>query len=135
MLFVNHPTEFALSPAFTIRIFGSYVLLTGATLLIAPQLLLGPLGFAATDDVWVRVLGAVAVVLGHYYRVCGASDARAFFAASVNGRLAFCAMMAGLVLTGAGPWMLLLFGAVDVAGALWTWAALRGAAADRLLEP
>ncbi|HJW50401.1 MAG TPA: hypothetical protein VJ501_00190 [Burkholderiaceae bacterium] len=123
-----------MSPAFTIRIFGSYVLLTGATLLIAPQLLLGLFGFAATDDVWVRVLGAVAVVLGYYYRVCGSSDARAFFAASIVGRLAFCAMMAGLVLTGAGPWMLLLFGAVDVAGALWTWVALRGAAADRPLE-
>ena len=87
LLFVNHPTEFALSPAFTIRIFGSYVLLTGATLLIVPQLLLGPLGFAATDDVWVRVR-AVAVVLGHYYRVCAASDAR-LFAASVVGRMAF----------------------------------------------
>ena len=124
-----------MSPAFTIRIFGSYVLLTGATLLIVPQLLLGLFGFAATDEVWVRVLGAVVVVLGHYYRVCAASDSRAFFAATVVGRLAFCAMMAVLVFTGAGPWMLLLFGAVDVAGALWTWAALRGAAADRPLEP
>jgi hypothetical protein len=48
--------------------------------------------------------------------------------------MAFCAMMAGLVLTGTGPWMLLLFGAVDMAGALWTWAALRGAAAELPLE-
>ena len=119
-----------MSPAFTNRIFGSYVLLTGATLLIAPQLLLGLFGFTATDDVWVRVVGAVAVVLGYYYRVCAASDVRAFFAASIVGRMAFCAMMAVLVFTGAGPWMLLLFGAVDVAGALWTRAALRAAATD-----
>lgn len=123
-----------MSPASTIRVFGSYVLLAGFMLLIAPQMLLLPLGFADATDVWVRVLGAVTVVLGYYYHACAATAHRGLFAALVRGRLAFSVMLAGLVLAGLGPWMLLLFALIDVLCALWTWAALRRTAQVRTDE-
>lgn len=113
------------SASVSIRVFGVYVAVTGITLLLVPNLLLAILGFAATSEIWVRVLGAVAVVLGYYYWACGAAQAKAFFRASVTGRFVFAVLCGGLVVIMTAPWQLLLFGAVDVLGALWTASALR----------
>ena len=113
------------SASASIKVFGAYVALTGIALLVVPNLLLSVLGLAAASEIWVRVLGAVAVVLGYYYWECGAAQAKAFFRASVTGRFVFAALCVGLVVFMAAPWQLLLFGVVDVLGALWTIAALR----------
>ena len=113
------------SASVSIKVFGAYVALTGIALLVVPNLLLSVLGFAATSEIWVRVLGAVAVVLGYYYWVCGSAEATAFFRASVVGRVLFAALCLELVVVMAAPWQLLIFGVVDVLGALWTIAALR----------
>jgi hypothetical protein len=113
------------SAAFTIKAFGAYVVLTGVALMLAPNLLLGPLGFAETKEIWIRVVGVLAAILGYYYWVCGTADAKAFFAASIYGRMFFCAACVALVVLAGAPWMLILFGVVDVAGAAWTSMALR----------
>ena len=113
------------SSAFTIKVFGIYVILTGITLLLTPNLLLGMFGFADTTEIWVRVLGALATVVGYYYWAAGAANARAFFEASIVGRMLFCAACVGIVMLAGAPWMLILFGIIDVAGAAWTFAALR----------
>jgi hypothetical protein len=47
---------------------------------------------------------------------------------SVIGRFVFAALCLALVLTVSAPPQLLLFGAIDVAGALWTSRGLRKAA-------
>lgn len=119
------------SASVSIKVFGAYVALTGIALLVLPNLLLSVLGIAATSEIWVRVLGAVAVVLGYYYWECGSAQAKAFFRASVTGRFVFAALCVGLVVIMAAPWQLLLFGVVDVLGALWTIAALRKELASR----
>jgi hypothetical protein len=113
------------SASVSIKVFGVYVLVTGITLLLVPNLLLSVLGIAATSEIWVRVLGAVAVVIGYYYWACGSAQAKAFFRASVTGRFIFAALCFGLVVVIAAPWQLLIFGAVDALGALWTLVALR----------
>lgn len=111
--------------AFTIKAFGVYVILTGIALLLTPNLLLGMFGFPETKEIWVRVLGALAIVVGYYYWAAGVGNARAFFEASLIGRIFFCAACIGIVVIAAAPWMLILFGVIDVAGAAWTFAALR----------
>lgn len=113
------------SASVSIKVFGVYVMLAGIMLLLAPNLLLSPLGFAAATEIWVRVLGAVAMVLGYYYWACGSAEARAFFKATIAGRFAFAALCLGLVLAMAAPWQLMIFGVVDVLGAVWTASALR----------
>ena len=113
------------SSAFTIKAFGVYILLTGLGLLLTPSLILGLFGFAPTTEIWIRVLGALAIVLGYYYWACGAAGATAFFRATVPGRIAFCALCVGLVAAAGAPLPLLLFGVVDLAGAGWTHLALR----------
>ena len=113
------------SASVSIKVFGGYVILTGITLLLVPNLLLSLFGFAATSEIWVRVVGAMAIVLGYYYWACGSAEAKAFFKASVTGRILFAALCVGLVVGAGAPWQLLLFGVVDVLGAVWTASALR----------
>jgi hypothetical protein len=107
------------------KVFGAYVSITGVGLLLAPALVLSLLGIAAPTDVWIRVVGALATVLGSYYWVCGAAGDATFMRVSVFGRFAFAALCLALVLAASAPVQLLLFGAVDIAGALWTSHGLR----------
>jgi hypothetical protein len=113
------------SASLSIKVFGVYAVVTGLGLFLAPALVLAPLGFAAPAEIWVRVLGAVSTALGYYYWACGSADAVAFFRASVPGRLGFATLCTLLVVFYSAPPQLLLFGAVDTAGALWTALALR----------
>jgi hypothetical protein len=111
------------SATLTIKTFGTYVLVTGFGLLLIPNLWLAPLGFPPTEEIWVRVLGLVACILGMYYWTCALANLRPFFVASVYGRFLFCAGCVGLFLFADAPWQLLIFGAIDLAGAAWTkWA-------------
>jgi hypothetical protein len=113
------------SPAFTIKAFGIYVVLTGVGLLVTPNLLLSLFGFAPTAEIWIRVLGALALIIGYYYWACGTANDRTFFKATIPGRLTFCALCVALVVAAGAPLPLLAFGVADVLGAAWTYLALR----------
>lgn len=113
------------SAALTVKVFGVYAALAGLALLFAPNILLPVLGLPTTAEIWVHVLGALALVVGYYYWACGTANVRAFFVASVQGRMIFCAACLALVVGADGPPVLIAFGLVDVAGAGWTLAALR----------
>jgi hypothetical protein len=113
----------------SIQVFGIYVVLTGLGLTFAPALLFSPLGVPVPAEVWVRVLGVLAIVVGYYYWACGRADAVPFFVASVRGRLVFAALCVVLVVAYAAPLQLLLFCLVDIAGAAWTYHGLRAARA------
>lgn len=110
--------------AATVNLFGYYALFTGLGLLFQPSLVLGLLGIAAPAEVWIRVLGALAIVVGHYYITCAHRNDRHFFQASVRGRFLFAGLTVLLVVAFGAPPQLMLFGAVDVIGALWTRHAL-----------
>lgn len=113
------------SPAFTIKAFGLYAAGTGMMLVLAPNVLLGLFGVPAAADVWIRVLGSVAVVLGYYYWACGAANAKPFFHATLRGRALYFVLCLVLVFVYEAPPALVLFGVVDLAGAAWTALALR----------
>ena len=111
-------------PITSLRVWSYYVLGIGAGLLLIPNLVLGLFGMADTSEVWIRVAGLVAIALGIVYfdgaRRQDVGVARASVPARLTAVVAFIALWA----TG-GPWQLLIFGAVDLAGLLWTWTALR----------
>jgi len=109
----------------SVKVFGVYIIITGAALVVAPNVLLVLFGIPPATEVWIRVLGAVALVLGYYYWVCGVAQALTFFKASIIGRLAFCAICVALVSLASAPWQLLIFGTADALGAAWTALALR----------
>jgi len=108
--------------------FGVYILLTGLVLLIAPNVLLSMFGLGSTTEVWIRVLGSVVTGLGAYYVVMGRAEVVQFFNVTVWGRGWIFFSFLGLVAVGMAKPPLVLFGVIDLLGAIWTWRALKAAA-------
>ena len=109
-------------------VFGIYMLLLGTALVLAPNFLLALFHVPATDEVWIRVLGMLVIFLGIYDVVAARSALGALIAWTVPVRFSVIVFFAAFVFSGLGPPILLLFGAVDFAGAVWTWYHLRGEA-------
>lgn len=110
--------------AATVNLFGFYALLTGVGLMLTPAMLLGLFGIAAPTEIWVRVLGVLAIVVGFYYISCAFRNDTQFFRATVPGRFLFAGLTLLLVIAFGAPWQILAFATVDVVGALWTRHAL-----------
>lgn len=113
------------STSFTVKAFGVYALLTGLNLMFAPNMLLGMFGIPATSEVWIRVVGVLAFNIGIYYWFAAKCEAKAFFEATVYARCFVFVAFAAFVTLGYVNKALILFGCVEVTGAIWTWLALR----------
>jgi hypothetical protein len=57
----------------SVMVFGVYLMLLGAGLIVAPTLLLAPFGFATPADFWVRVIGVPVAILGALVDAAGAA--------------------------------------------------------------
>jgi ABC-type spermidine/putrescine transport system permease subunit II len=113
----------------SVRSFAIYLGVLGPALVVAPNVILSTFGFGETREVWIRVLGVVVFNLGVYYWFAAASDARPFFRATVATRVLVIVAFTVLVVTGLAHPMLIVFGAMDFAGGLWTaWALARDSA-------
>jgi hypothetical protein len=115
----------ASASAFTVKFFGIYALLTGLNLMFAPNMLLGMFGIPETNEVWIRVVGVLAFNIGIYYWYAAKCEAKAFFEATVYARGFVFIAFATFATLGLVNKALILFGCVEVAGAIWTWLALR----------
>ena len=105
--------------------FGFYLYVTGITLIAAPNFLLSTLQLPNTNEVWIRVVGVLALCIGYYYHRTGADNMQAFFKHTIPTRIfVFLSFTAFVLLNYVSP-MLILFGAADFAGAIWTWWALK----------
>jgi len=113
------------SPAQTLLGFGGYLLVLGAVLVLVPNTLLTVAGMAPTVEVWVRVAGMLVLVLGAYYVLAALADLREFIRWTMPLRVVAATFLALFVLLGYAPAVMLLFAAIDLAGAAWTWFALR----------
>lgn len=51
----------------SILVFGVYLVLLSAILILAPNVLLWFFGIPPTNEVWIRVAGVLALILGFYY--------------------------------------------------------------------
>jgi hypothetical protein len=109
----------------SLRLFGIYLGVLGAVLLVTPNLLLGLFGMPLTTEVWLRVAGMLTFFLAFYYRAAALGEQRAFFRVTVLTRASAPLFFAVFVAAGWVRWPLLLFGLIDLAGAAWTWLALR----------
>jgi hypothetical protein len=105
--------------------FACYLLLLGLMLLLVPNLLLSLFQIPPTSEVWIRVVGMLVIFLGAYYFVAARAELRLFMIWSARLRASVFIFFGAFVLAGLAPPVLLLFGAVDLAGALWTWSAFR----------
>ena len=111
--------------ALTLRVFGCYLLVLGAILVIAPNFLLTLFQFPATVEVWIRVVGILAIAIGVYYLCAARIESILLFGASVYLRIFAAISFAAFASLGLVSPMLIVFGVVDLAGALWTYLAIQ----------
>ena len=109
----------------SVFLFSIYLMGIGAVLILTPNFLLGLLALPPTDEVWIRIVGMLAFILGFYYFKAAKNDIRPFFRWTVYGRLAALLMFGLLALGGFGPPVLILFGVVDGLAAYWTHRCLK----------
>ena len=132
---MSAPASNSNADAQSLQAFGLYLCITG-TGLLAPGLLLAPLGLAVPSDVsahvWVRMVGILALALGVGDVLAGRDRVASLIRWSVWRRLAAGIGIGLLVLLALAPAALLLFAAVDIAAALWTATAMRRLTTTRL---
>jgi hypothetical protein len=109
----------------TVFVFGIYLVVLGITLIVAPNLLLNAFGFPATNEVWIRVVGMLVLILAFYYTQAARKALTDFFQWTVYARASVIVFFLAFVVLGLAKAALILFGAVDLLGAIWTGLALR----------
>jgi len=115
-----------MSPAArSILAFGGYLLALGLGLLLAPDAMLALFGQPPSGEPWLRVVGVVVLILALYYLSAAASGNSAFYRWTTWGRPLAAAILVVLAAARLAPRFVVLLSVVDVAGALWTWLALR----------
>jgi hypothetical protein len=105
--------------------FGFYLLVLGITLIVAPNLILSLFQIQETTEVWIRVLGTVVSGIGLYYVFMASSNHALFLILTVYVRTTILLWFIIFVVLDWAPVQLILFGLVDMAGAAWTYLALR----------
>jgi hypothetical protein len=109
--------------------FGLYLIALGATLVLIPNVPLSLFGMPPPDEPWIRVAGMLVLLLAYYYVQCARAGLRRFFELTIPARGAVIVFFAAFVALGFAQPTLLLFGIVDIGGAIWTTIALRADAA------
>jgi len=105
--------------------FGFYLLLLSVALTAFPNALLTLFQMAETTEVWIRVVGVLVFSLGIYYVFMAQSNNTLFFTITIFIRTSILLWFIVFVLIGWAPPTLILFGVVDVAGAIWTYVELK----------
>jgi hypothetical protein len=111
--------------AFSLFVFSIYESALGALLVVAPNLLLSMFGFPETHEVWVRIVGVLLLCLGFINLMASRSELVVLVRWSVLTRLSVLVFFVAFVALGFALPVLLLFGAIDAAAAIWTAVCLR----------
>src|SRR4030042_3153940 len=109
----------------TVFVFGIYLVVLGIILIAVPNLLVNALCFPATNEVWIRVAGMLVLILAFYYTQAARKELTDFFQWTVYARASVIVFFLAFVVVGLAKAALILFGAVDLLGAIWTGLALR----------
>lgn len=109
----------------SIYYFSIYLLIVGLTLVFIPNIFLTTLQMPETNEVWIRVVGVLALVIGFYYNRAGATNIQSFFGLTVPTRvIVFLSFVLFAILKWVSP-IIIGIGVIDLAGALWTWMAMK----------
>ena len=118
-------------PAQSLFIFGLYLFGLSLALLVYPNFLLRLFGVPQTNEVWIRVVGMLLLFLSCYNIQAARAELRDFMRWSVYARGAVIFFFTTFVVLKLAPAKLILFGAVDLAAAIWTALALNATKASK----
>jgi hypothetical protein len=113
------------SAAKSVYFFGLYLYAIGAFLLFFPEVLLRLFLFEQPKELWIRIVGLLAGVIGYYYHQAAMNNISAFYRLTITGRVVACIVFLALSALRLAEPQLVIFGIVDLAGAFWTWQALK----------
>ena len=111
----------------SVFVFGLYLVVLGIVLVVAPNFLLGMFFMPSTTEVWIRVVGVLVLFMAFYYIQTARKGMTDFFKLTVYTRSSLVIFFAAFVLLGLASPPLILFGVMDLLGAIWTGLALRSA--------
>jgi hypothetical protein len=114
----------------SITVFGVYLAVTGLGFLAVPNFALGLSGLPETSEPYIRLVGMLALVLAYFYFRAARIELREFFWWTVHTRSAAVLLFIVFVLLEVAEPVVLLFGAADLVGAIWTYLTLRSAQAN-----
>lgn len=109
----------------SVFVFAGYLFVLGVVLVLAPNALLKLFRMPETNEVWVRVVGMLVLILGYYYSVAARHELTPFLRATALARLSVLFFFVAFVVFGLAPPVLILFGVIDAAAASHTLVALR----------
>ena len=115
----------------SVFVFGVYLAVLGIVLVVAPNFLLGIFLIPSTTEVWIRVVGMLVLFLAFYYFQAARKGMTDFFQWTVYVRPTTLLFFTAFVLLGFARPPLILFGVVDLLGAIWTSLALRSSKVPR----
>jgi hypothetical protein len=109
----------------SVLVFGAYMILQGAILMLAPNFLLGILGLPLQTSVWPRTVGWALIALGYYYVRNALAGKRDFFGWTVQVRSAQFLVFIGFVIFKLASPILLATSGLEFLAGIWTWSELR----------
>ena len=110
--------------------FGVYLVALGGILVGSPKTLLALVRLPATTEPWIHVLGVAVMGMGMLFLAGARAEQTAFVRATVGARLFAFASLVALALLNVAPLVVAAFGLADLAGAIWTFTALRRSALE-----
>jgi len=104
----------------SVFVFGLYLTVLGIVLLVVPNFLLRMFFLPNTTEVWIRVVGMLLLFLAFYYILAARKGMSDFFQWTVYVRSSVIVFFTVFVLLGFSSPPLILFGVMDLLGAIWT---------------
>ncbi len=111
--------------AVSLFVFSIYMFALGVMLVGAPNVLLSVFAIPETHEVWIRVVGMLVLIIGYLDFAASRKGDQAYLRWSVPARLSVPLFLGAFVLLSLAPPILILFGVIDAAAAIWTAACLR----------
>lgn len=115
--------RFLLNPRITLGVAAAAAFALGTMYVLAPGAALELYGFKKPEEVWIRLVGVLAIAIGVLHAAGTVADERWYYVATVVERTLAGLLQVGLAVA-IGPWPLAAFGSLDIAGAAWTAIAL-----------
>jgi hypothetical protein len=109
----------------TLFVFSGYVGIVALILMVVPNTLLELLGYPPTREVWIRIVGMCFGGLAFYYALGALENLRRFIQLTVLARSLTIVFFSLLYFLGLSRPVLIVFGVIDLLGAIWTELALR----------
>ncbi|SRR6266498_3982972 len=113
------------NPAKSMFAFGIYLFCVGFILVVMPNLAFMIFGLPGTEGVWVRAFGMLLLFLAFFCIQSARGEVTEYFQWSIYTRASVTVFFTAFVLMRLVNPALILFGLIDLAGAIWTGLALR----------